>query len=208
MLTTILTGILIGLCVSVPIGPLGVLCIQRTVTRGRWHGIATGLGATTSDLVYALLVGCSMGFIIEFIEAHQLYIQLFGSIIIGIFGFHIYTKDPLKQLEHKKRPHSKGDIFSDYITAFGLCFSNPMIIFLFIGLFARFNIINTADPISSVVGMISILLGATIWWITLTLLVNLVSSKLFKEKGLGLLNKITGAVLIILAFVGVISAMI
>jgi threonine/homoserine/homoserine lactone efflux protein len=178
------------------------------VTRGRWHGVATGLGATTSDLVYALLVGCSMGVIIEFIEAHQMWIQIVGSIIIGIFGFHIYTKDPLKQLEHKKRPHSKGDIFSDYITAFGLCFSNPMIIFLFIGLFARFNIINTADPISSVVGMISILLGATIWWITLTLLVNLVSSKLFKEKGLGLLNKITGAVLIILAFVGVISAII
>ncbi len=208
MLTTILTGILIGLCVSVPVGPLGVLCIQRTVTRGRWHGVATGLGATTSDLVYALLVGCSMGVIIEFIEAHQMWIQIVGSIIIGIFGFHIYTKDPLKQLEHKKRPHSKGDIFSDYITAFGLCFSNPMIIFLFIGLFARFNIINTADPISSVVGMISILLGATIWWVTLTLLVNLVSSKLFKEKGLGLLNKITGAVLIILAFIGVISAMI
>ena len=51
MLTTILTGILIGLCVSVPVGPLGVLCIQRTVTRGRWHGVVTGLGATTSDLV-------------------------------------------------------------------------------------------------------------------------------------------------------------
>ena len=208
MLTTILTGILIGLCVSVPIGPLGVLCIQRTVTRGRWHGIATGLGATTSDLIYALLVGCSMGFIIEFIEAHQLYIQLFGSIIIGIFGFHIYTKDPLKQLEHKKRRHSKGDIFSDYITAFGLCFSNPMIIFLFIGLFARFNIVNPNEPFLSIVGMASILIGATIWWFTLTMLVNLISTKLFKEKGLSILNKITGTVLIILAFVGVISAII
>lgn len=208
MLTTILTGILIGLCVSVPIGPLGVLCIQRTVTRGRWHGIATGLGATTSDLVYALLVGCSMGFIIEFIEAHQLYIQLFGSIIIGIFGFHIYTKDPLKQLEHKKHRHSKGDIFSDYITAFGLCFSNPMIIFLFIGLFARFNIVNPNEPFLSIVGMASILIGATIWWFTLTMLVNLISTKLFKEKGLSILNKITGTVLIILAFVGVISAII
>ena len=208
MLTTILTGILIGLCVSVPIGPLGVLCIQRTVTRGRWHGIATGLGATTSDLVYALLVGCSMGFIIEFIEAHQLYIQLFGSIIIGIFGFHIYTKDPLKQLEHKKRRHSKGDIFSDYITAFGLCFSNPMIIFLFIGLFARFNIVNPNEPFLSIVGMASILIGATIWWFTLTMLVNLISTKLFKAKGLSILNKITGTVSIILAFVGVISAII
>ena len=90
MFTTVLTGILVGLCVSVPVGPLGVLCIQRTITRGRWHGIATGLGATTSDLVYALLVGFSMGFIIEFIEAHQLIIQLIGSIIIG-FLVYIFT---------------------------------------------------------------------------------------------------------------------
>lgn len=208
MFTTVLTGILVGLCVSVPVGPLGVLCIQRTVTRGRWHGIATGLGATTSDLVYALLVGCSMGFIIDFIEAHQLYIQLFGSIIIGLFGFHIYTKDPLKQLEHKQRRHSKGDIFSDYITAFGLCFSNPMIIFLFIGLFARFNIVNPENVMQSIVGMGSILIGAASWWLTLTMLVNLISTKLFKEKGLWLLNKITGAVLILLALVGVITAVI
>ena len=208
MLTTILTGILIGLCVSVPVGRLGVLCIPRTVTRGRWHGVGTGLGATTSDLVYALLVGCSMGVIIEFIEAHQLWIQIVGSIIIAIFGFHIYTKDPLKQLEHKKRKHSKGDLFSDYITAFGLCFSNPMIIFLFIGLFARFNVVNPAEPFLSIVGMASILLGATIWWLTLTLLVNLVSTKLFKEKGLEILNKITGAVLIILGIAGIVSAVI
>ena len=208
MFTTILTGILIGLCVSVPVGPLGVLCIQRTVTRGRWHGIATGLGATTSDLVYALLVGCSMGFIIDFIEAHQLYIQLFGSILIGVFGIHIYTKDPLKQLEHKQRRHSKGDIFSDYITAFGLCFSNPMIIFLFIGLFARFNVIDSDNVMQSIVGMGSILIGAATWWFTLTMLVNLVSTKLFKEKGLWVLNKITGTVLIVLALVGVITAVI
>ena len=208
MLTTILTGILIGLCVSVPVGPLGVLCIQRTVTRGRWHGVVTGLGATTSDLVYALLVGCSMGVIIEFIEAHQLWIQIVGSVIIAIFGFHIYTKDPLKQLEHKRRKHSKGDLFSDYITAFGLCFSNPMIIFLFIGLFARFNVVNPSEPFLSIVGMGSILIGATIWWLTLTLLVNMVSTKLFKEKGLEILNKITGAVLIVLGFVGIISAVI
>ena len=83
-----------------------------------------------------------------------------------------------------------------------------MIIFLFIGLFARFNIVNPAEPFLSIVGMGSILLGATMWWLMLTLLVNLVSTKLFKEKGLWVLNKITGAVLIVLAFVGIVSAMI
>ena len=81
--------------------------------------------------------------------------------------------------------------------------------FLFIGLFARFNnIINPNDIPHTTIGMISILIGATLWWVTLTMLVNLISTKLFKEKGLWILNKITGAVLIILAFVGIISAII
>ena len=83
-----------------------------------------------------------------------------------------------------------------------------MIIFLFIGLFARFNVVNPSEPFLSIVGMGSILIGATIWWLTLTLLVNMVSTKLFKEKGLEILNKITGAVLIVLGFVGIISAVI
>jgi xanthosine utilization system XapX-like protein len=83
-----------------------------------------------------------------------------------------------------------------------------MIIFLFIGLFARFNVVNPSEPFLSIVGMGSILIGATIWWLTLTLLVNMVSTKLFKEKGLGVLNKITGTVLIVLGFVGVITAVI
>ena len=204
MLTTILTGILIGLCVSVPVGPLGVLCIQRTVTRGRWHGVVTGLGATTSDLVYALLVGCSMGVIIEFIEAHQLWIQIVGSIIIAVFGFHIYTKDPLKQLEHKRRKHSKGDLFSDYITAFGLCFSNPMIIFLFIGLFARFSFVMPGSPIGfQLVGYLAIVLGALLWWFGITYLVNKVRAR-FNVRGIWILNRIIGSIVMLASVVSLV----
>ena len=85
MIEIILTGILIGICVSAPVGPLGVLCIQRTLSRGKLHGFMTGLGATTSDIIYALLVSLGMSFILDFINTHQFLIQIIGSIIILLF---------------------------------------------------------------------------------------------------------------------------
>ena len=97
MFHTILTGIIIGLFISVPVGPIGILCIQRTVNRGRAHGIITGLGATTSDLIYAVLVGFSMSFVINFIETHQMTIQIVGSLIIFGFGLHIFRTNPVRQ---------------------------------------------------------------------------------------------------------------
>ena len=147
MLNTILTGILIGIFVSAPVGPIGILCIQRTISKGRAHGIFTGLGATTSDLIYAILVGLSMTVIINFIESHQMLIQILGSAIVGLFGVYIFQSNPAKKLSAADKKPSKGTYFSDYISGFGLCFSNPLIIFLFIGLFARFQFMNPEQPI-------------------------------------------------------------
>mgnify|MGYP001771765376 CR=1 FL=1 len=205
MIDTILTGILIGICVSAPVGPLGVLCIQRTLSRGKLHGFITGMGATTSDIIYALLVSLGMSFILDFINTHQFLIQLIGSIIILLFGLHLFLKKPKNQLPDIKTPRSKGDLISDYLSAFALCFSNPLIMFLFIGLFARFQIIESGNITNNIVSFISILIGATIWWILLTLIVGYFKSK-FKLRELWIINKITGSIIILLSIIGIILA--
>lgn len=205
MIDTILTGILIGICVSAPVGPLGVLCIQRTLSRGKLHGFITGMGATTSDIIYALLVSLGMSFILDFINTHQFLIQLIGSIIILLFGLHLFLKKPKNQLPDIKTPRSKGDLISDYLSAFALCFSNPLIMFLFIGLFARFQIIESGNITTNIVAFISILIGATIWWILLTLIVGYFKSK-FKLRELWIINKITGSIIILLSIIGIILA--
>ena len=205
MIDTILTGILIGICVSAPVGPLGVLCIQRTLSRGKLHGFITGMVATTSDIIYALLVSLGMSFILDFINTHQFLIQLIGSIIILLFGLHLFLKKPKNQLPDIKTPRSKGDLISDYLSAFALCFSNPLIMFLFIGLFARFQIIESGNITNNIVSFISILIGATIWWILLTLIVGYFKSK-FKLRELWIINKITGSIIILLSIIGIILA--
>lgn len=204
MISIILTGIFIGILVSAPTGPLGVLCVQRTINHGRLSGFVTGLGATASDLVYACLVGFSMNFIIEFVEQYKFVLQIVGSIVLFIFGYYIFNKKVEDGFCDKKIGTTKRNYLSTFTSAFALCFSNPIIIFLFIALFARFNFFSPNYKISEVlVGLLSILIGAMIWWLSLTFFVGIFRSS-FKERGLRILNKITGGIIIALSIAGVI----
>ncbi len=133
-------GFIIGVVVSAPMGPVGVLCVQRTLNKGRWYGFLTGLGASFSDIIYALLTGYGMSFIFDFINANIFYLQLLGSVMLLLFGIYTFRSNPV----HSIRPASsnKGSYFHNFITAFFVTLSNPLIIFLFIGLFARFAFVQ------------------------------------------------------------------
>ncbi|RKV89539.1 MAG: LysE family translocator [Bacteroidetes bacterium] len=204
MIDIIITGIIIGILVSAPTGPLGILCIQRTLHKGRLHGFVTGLGASTSDIIYAILVGFSMNFIIEFVEQYRFIIQIIGSIILLLFGYIIYSNNPEEELADKKIGTSNRNLFSTYTSAFGLCFSNPIIIFFFIALFARFKFFSPSYNIYQVlIGLASILIGTLIWWLSLTMIVGIFRHR-FKARGLRILNRITGGVLMLLSVAGVV----
>ena len=75
-------GFIIGVIVSAPLGPVGVLCIQRTLNKGRWYGFVTGIGASLSDIAYALLTGYGMSFVFDYVNKNIFYLQLFGSILL------------------------------------------------------------------------------------------------------------------------------
>ena len=204
MINTFITGMIIGVLVSAPTGPLGILCIQRTLHKGRLNGIVTGLGATTSDLVYAGLVGFSMNFVIDFVEQYRFVIQIVGSIILFFFGYKIFTKETEKSIDDEKIGTTNRNLLSTYTSAFGLCFSNPIIIFLFIALFARFNFFSSKSNVYQVLlALSSIFVGALSWWVTLTMIVGSLRKK-FKKRGLRILNFITGGVLIVLSIVGIV----
>ena len=143
MLGLISKGIVIGVLVSAPMGPIGMLCIQRTLNKGRWHGFVTGLGAALSDVIYAALTCLGMGVVVNFVEANQAPLQLMGSIVLGLFGYYIYQSNPVKNL--KKQREKKLSFTQDFITAFLLTFSNVLIVLLYIGLFARFGICVTGS---------------------------------------------------------------
>ncbi|MDH6305759.1 threonine/homoserine/homoserine lactone efflux protein [Parabacteroides sp. PF5-5] len=203
MLGLIGKGLIIGVLVSAPMGPVGMLCIQRTLSKGRWHGFATGMGATLSDVIYAAITCLGMGFVANFVEANQSLLQFFGSIVLGIFGCYVYKNNPTKSL--KKQRDTKLSFTQDFITGFLLTFSNLLIVLLYIGLFARFGFVLPEYTVGKMIGgVVCIGIGATFWWFFVTYVVSKMR-KWFNVRGIWVLNRVVGSAVVLLALVGVLS---
>lgn len=205
MLALAAKGLLIGVLVSAPMGPVGMLCIQRTLSKGRWHGFVTGLGAMVSDIIYAMLTSLGMGVVVNFVEANQAPLQLAGSLVLSVFGYYIYQSNPVKNL--RKQKERKLSFTQDFITAFLLTFSNVLIVLLYIGLFARFGFILPDHSLGMIIGgIICIGIGAISWWLFITYIVSKLR-KWFNVRGIWLMNRIVGSTIIILSIIGIISVL-
>jgi threonine/homoserine/homoserine lactone efflux protein len=203
MLELIVKGLIIGVLVSAPLGPVGILCIQRTLSKGRWYGFSTGVGAMLSDILYAAVTCLGMGVVIGFIETNYTMLQLVGSLVLGLFGYYIYQDNPVKKL--RKRREKEISYTHDCITGFLLTFSNVLIVLLYIGLFAQFGFV--APEYSAwmlIAGIISIGLGAVIWWFGITYLISKME-KWFNIRNIWVLNKIVGSIILLLSLIGILS---
>ena len=205
MIETIYNGFIIGVIVSAPMGPIGILCVQRTLNRGRLHGLVTGLGAMFSDLIYAAITLIGMGIVDDFMKANELLLQFIGSIVIVLFGIAIFSTNPLKILKPSTNT-TETRYNHDFITAFFLTLSNVAIIFLFISLFARFHY-NPLDIswLAFAVGLTSIGLGALAWWFFITTYVSKLK-RYFNRQSLKLFNRVVGVILILLGVLGMVGA--
>ncbi|MBR0489235.1 MAG: LysE family transporter [Prevotella sp.] len=186
-------GMLIGMIASAPMGPVGILCVQRTLNKGRIYGLATGIGAAISDIIYAGITGFGMGFVMAIIndEQNKFYLQIIGSVLLLCFGIFTWRTDPTKKMH--KSGQKKGTIWYNTWTAFLVTFSNPLIIFLFMALFAQFAFVIPDHPFEMVIGFASIVGGALLWWYGLSWLVDKVRT-IFDEHGIRIINRIIGAV--------------
>ncbi len=204
ILDIIFKGFIIGVVVSAPMGPVGVLCVQRTLNRGRWYGFVTGLGATLSDMIYALLTGYGMSFVTDYIDKNVFILQLLGSIMLLAFGFYTFRTNPVSSIHPTNPNKPKGTYLHNFITAFVVCFSNPLIIFLFIGLFARFAVVQQGVVLfEAVTSYVAIAIGAIAWWFLITYVINKVR-KHFNLRGIWIINRVFGALVMLFSIVGLI----
>lgn len=202
ILQIILQGLAIGILISAPMGPIGMLCIQRTLNKGRLSGLFTGIGASLSDLLYAVLTGLGMSFVIDFVNENQLWLQLFGSLVLFGFGLYIARKNPAKSLQAKSGQQRKNTFVQDMVTGFLFTVSNPLIIFLIIGLYARFNFFVYTDTVwLYLLAFFAIILGALIWWFMITYFVSKVRGH-FNVRSLWLINIIIGCLICLMSVIG------
>ena len=200
LLSLLWKGIVIGIIVSAPLGPVGVLCIQRTLNKGRWYGFVTGIGAAISDIFYALLTGFGMSFVFDYVQQNMYYLQLLGSLMLLGFGIYTFRSNPVNSI--RTISANKGTYVHNMVTAFFVTLSKPLIIFLFIGLFARFSFVSNTIY-ESFASYAAIAVGALLWWFFITYAVNKVR-KQFNLRAIIRLNRIIGTIVMVVAVLGLV----
>ena len=194
----LLKGIIVGFIASIPLGPVGVLTIQRTLNKGRLSGVFSGMGAAFVDTLYAIIAVLGLSYVIHFIEEQQMYFQLIGGIVLIALGMRIFYTNPVRQLRRQMR--KKNRMLEDFLSVVFLTLSNPLAIFLFIAGFAGIGVMTTKlNGLMSFLIIGGVFLGASLWWTFLSYIVDLFR-KHFRLKQLWWINKIAGMAIFVFGF--------
>ena len=205
ILQFIVKGLIIGIIASAPMGPVGVLTVQRTLNKGRWYGFVTGIGAAISDILYAAISLVGISLVMDFVEKprNMFWLKLIGSVMLFIFGLYTFLSHPgkVKHVQGKR-----GSLMHNGFTGFLVTLSNPLIIFLFIALMARFDFVISKNYFAQSIGYMAIFGGAMIWWFSLTAIIDKVRNR-FQDNTVWKINRTIGVIVMIAALIGCILAL-
>ena len=194
MIAFFIKGLLIGFSIAAPVGPIGVLCIRRTLAEGRNSGLVSGLGAATADAVYGSIAGFGLTIISGFLLDQQIWIRLVGGAFLCYLGIKTFITSPS---DRAAVAQGKG-LLSDYISTFFLTLTNPMTILSFAAIFAGLGLGAAAGDYGSAgVLIVGVFLGSATWWFLLSGGVSILRRQ-FGHSTIRWVNRISG--LIILSF--------
>lgn len=187
-------GLIIGFSIAAPVGPIGILCIQRTLSDGNVQGLVTGLGAATADAIYGFIAAFGLTLISDFLVDQSFWFRLFGGLFLCYLGIRAFSREPSSQ----SISLANSTALSAYGTTFFLTLTNPMTILFFAGIFAGLGVVSeSAHYASAGLMVIGVFMGSAAWWLILSGITGIFRHKISEGK-LALVNKSSGV--IILAF--------
>lgn len=202
----IIRGFIIGLLISMPLGPISLMIIRRTANKNFKSGFFTALGAITCDTTYALLAGFSLSYIISFIRHYQMTIQVVGGIALLVLGVYIFQSNPFKKFKDNKKKEENH--LQHFFTGWLVAVSNPGVMLGYIALFAGTGIVFKLDELGNMLFFIGgFTAGAFVWWIALTTTINAFRHQ-FNLSILYWFNKISGAAIILFVMASAIMILI
>ena len=173
-----LRSVLVGLSIAAPVGPVGVLCMQRSLGHGRLTGFISGLGAATADAIYASLAAFGLTIVSRFLVEQQALIRLFGGLFLCFLALRSFVARTVERPADVRLSSGTG-LLRAYASAFLLTLTNPMTILLFIGIFAAIGLGDgQSAPGTSVALVAGVFLGSMIWWFALTTAAGLLRRRL------------------------------
>lgn len=186
-----LRGFILGLSIAAPVGPIGVLCIRRTLSDGQIAGLVSGLGAATADGVYGAIAGFGLTMLSGLIVQHLTWLQLAGGVFLCYLGIKTLLKKPVKT----KVKDQKTGWLGAYASAFILTLTNPMTILSFAAVFASAGLSSATNYyLDTVTLILGVFAGSTTWWLALSGTASIFREKLTAES-LMWINRISGVVI-------------
>ena len=185
-------GLLIGLSIAAPVGPIGVLCIRRTLAQGQAAGLVSGLGAATADALYGFIAAFGLTFISGFLIDQQTWLRLAG----GLFLLYLGCKTLLAKPAGPTAPAPAGGrgLLAAYTSTLFLTLTNPITILFFAGIFAGLGAAGSGSYASAAILVLGVFAGSALWWLTLSGLVGLFRAR-FDARALRWVNRLSGLVI-------------
>lgn len=199
----LLRGLLIGFSIAAPVGPIGVLCIRRTLADGRMAGLVSGLGAATADAFYGCIAGFGLAFVSSFLISQQLWLRLIGGAFLCYLGIRTFLARPAEQAASVKG----NGLWGAYASTLFLTLTNPMTILSFVAIFAGLGLASTStNYLTAAVLVLGVFLGSGLWWLLLVSVVGLFREKL-DQRGLQWVNRISGIIITGFGLVALVSVL-
>lgn len=196
-------GILLGIAIAAPVGPIGILCIRRTLHYGRFSGFFSGLGAAFADTFFGAIAAFGLTFVSDFLVERRVWIHLIGSVFLIALGIRTFLSTKVKV---HLSPVMHKTLITDFISTFLLTLTNPLTVFGFLAIFAGMGLGKTAHEYEDAFWLVlGIFIGSCVWWLILSEGVTYFREKV-SEKVMLWINRFAGVLIVafgIFAFVSI-----
>jgi threonine/homoserine/homoserine lactone efflux protein len=190
-LSFLISGSIIGFSIAAPVGPIGVLCIRRTLAEGRLHGLVSGLGAATADAMYGCIAAFGLTFITDMLVQQQVWLRLIGGVFLIALGIKTIFNKP------SEKPPSEGrtGLLGAYGSTFFLTLMNPVTILSFAAIFAGIGLGSAVTDYGSAALLVfAVFLGSALWWLILSGIVSLLQKRV-TPRALRWINRVSGVII-------------
>jgi threonine/homoserine/homoserine lactone efflux protein len=193
-----LEGIVMGFAIAAPVGPIGVLCIRRTLAEGRVSGFVSGLGAATADAVYGAVAALGLAFVTEFLMGGEAWLRIVGGAFLIFLGVRTFLAHPAE----RAAPAGRSGLLGNYASTFLLTLTNPTTILSFAAIFAGLGAGDAdGDAFSAMLLVPGVFLGSAMWWFVLSgttalfLRYERFSAPIQSKAGLRWVNGVSGTII-------------
>ena len=185
-------GLFVGFVIAAPVGPVGIMCIHRTICQGKLAGYVSGLGAALADTFFGAIAAFGFGFVAAPLIDHNNWLRLVGGVVLCLIG--------LRSLLTRKLPapatRDRANLVGDFISSFLVTLTNPITIISFAAIYAAMNIPHLAGQLRWGLALtLGVFIGAAVWWLLLTIIAGAFHGRV-AERGVLWINRISGAVIL------------